>query len=308
VSVADRRRTGVFGAGNERRPRLPVSLLRSARPRQWAKNVLVFGAPATGGVLFEPWALRRAVLAFAAFSLASSGAYFLNDLVDRAVDGSHPTKRNRPIAAGLVSPALAAVVAIVLLGAGLVIGLVGAGLGLAAVLVGYVALTLAYTLVLRNLVLLDLAAIAGGFLLRAVAGGVAVDVPLSSWFLIVASFGSLFIAAGKRHAEYVDLGDTRASHRQTLDEYSEPYLRYIRHSSSTVAIAAYCLWAFEGAAGGPLWSGLSIIPFVLGIFRYSLLLDAGRGATPEELVLTDRPLLVAGGVWVLLVAVGVYLG
>jgi decaprenyl-phosphate phosphoribosyltransferase len=191
-----------------------------------------------------------------------------------------------------------------------VLGLVvsfGVNLELGLVMAGYVGLTLAYTFVLRDIVLLDLAAIACGFLLRAIAGGVATGVALSSWFLMVASFGSLFIAAGKRHAEYTHLGHERGSHRQTLEEYSEPFLRYIQYSASTVAIAAYGLWAFEGEAGGNVWSELSIVPFVLGILRYTLLLETGRGATPEDLVLNDPPLLLMGLGWVLMVAAGVYL-
>jgi len=182
----------------------------------------------------------------------------------------------------------------------------GGGPGLLGVLAGYVGLSVAYTLVLRDIALIDLAAISGGFLLRAVAGGVAADVPLSMWFLMVAGFGSLFLAAGKRHAEYVQLGDARAEHRKSLREYSEPYLRYVQYASSTVVMAAYALWAFEGVAGGSLWSELSIIPFVLGIFRYALLLEHGRGAAPEEVVFSDVPLLVLGAAWIVLVATGVY--
>jgi decaprenyl-phosphate phosphoribosyltransferase len=142
---------------------------------------------------------------------------------------------------------------------------------------------LAYTFFLRRIALLDLAAIAGGFLLRAVAGGVATGVSLSNWFLIVASFGSLFLAAGKRHAEYVQLGAERANHRATLGEYSESFLRYIQYSSSTIAIAGYTLWAFEGAAGGTVWSGVSIIPFVLASFVTVCSLSRDEGRHPRML-------------------------
>jgi decaprenyl-phosphate phosphoribosyltransferase len=136
---------------------------------------------------------------------------------------------------------------------------------------------------------------------------VAVRVPLSSWFLIVACFGALFIATGKRLAEHGYLGQARGDHRKTLDEYSERYLRYVMSSASTVTIATYCLWAFEGASGRSLASALSILPFVLGIYRYAMLLDAGRGGAPEEIVLRDRPLQLCGLLWVVLVALGVYL-
>jgi decaprenyl-phosphate phosphoribosyltransferase len=126
------------------------------------------------------------------------------------------------------------------------------------------------------------------------------------WFLMVASFGSLFIATGKRYSELRQLGPGRPDQRPTLKEYTESYLRYIQYASSTVAISAYSLWAFEGAAGGSLWSELSIVPFVIGIFRYGLLLDRGEGATPEEILLRDGQLQLLGACWVGLVTIGVY--
>jgi decaprenyl-phosphate phosphoribosyltransferase len=283
-----------------------VSLLISMRPRQWGKNLLVFAAPATGGVLGEPDMALRAILTFVSFCFAASGTYLINDVADRADDRAHPRKRFRPIAAGELPVGTAIVAAAVLLIAALVLA-VSVRPALAGVVAAYVALTLAYTFILRDFALIDVGSIAGGFLLRAVAGGVATDVTLSSWFLMVAGFGSLFVATGKRHAEYLDLGELGGNHRRTLTRYTESYLRYVQYSSSTVAITAYALWAFEGEAGGSIWSGLSVIPFVLGIFRYGMLLDAGRGATPEDLVLSDPPLLVLGALWGSLVVLGVYL-
>ena len=281
-------------------------VLRTARPRQWVKNLLVFGAPATGGVLDEPAALTSALLAFIAFCLASSGMYFINDVADKREDQEHPEKRHRAIASNVVSSRTGVAVGAISVVGSMVVAFAGGGLPLVSVIAGYVALVLTYTIFLRKVALLDLAAIAGGFLLRAVAGGVATGVALSEWFLIVASFGSLFLAAGKRHAEYIQLGGGGRNRRTTLGEYSESYLRYIQYTSSTIAIAAYTLWAFEGSAGGTIWSALSIIPFVLGILRYGLLQEKGRGGTPEDAVLTDTSLLVFGASWVLLVALGVY--
>jgi decaprenyl-phosphate phosphoribosyltransferase len=283
------------------------ALLVTARPRQWVKNVLVFGAPVTGGVLLQPTALVKTLVAFVALSLVASGGYYVNDIVDREMDQRHPRKRHRPIAAGRLPLGVAAAVAVLLLAVGLVVAFLGAGPELLAVICAYVAVAVAYTLVLRGVVLLDIAAVAGCFVLRAVAGGVAVGVPLSSWFLIVACFGALFIAAGKRRSEHISLGPQRGDHRRTLDEYSDQYLRYLLSSSSTVTIAAYCLWAFEGTAGRNPPSGLSIVPFVLGIYRYGMLLEAGQGGTPEELILHDRWLQAFGLLWVLLVGAGVYL-
>jgi decaprenyl-phosphate phosphoribosyltransferase len=287
---------------------LARALLLSARPRQWARNILVFAAPSTGGVLFQPGTLSRTTMAFVVFCLAASGIYYVNDIVDRGADQAHPRKRRRPIAAGFLPVRVAAVTAGLLLGTALTVAVLTLGARFVGVVGAYIALAVVYTFILRSVVLLDIAAVAGGFVLRAVAGGVAVDVPLSSWFLIVACFGALFVAAGKRRSEHATLGPVRGGHRRTLDEYSDEYLRYILGSSSTVTIAAYCLWAFEGEAGRSLQSGLSIIPFILGIYRYVMLMEGGRGGTPEELVLSDRSLLVFGVAWVLLVGWGVYLG
>lgn len=283
-----------------------ASLLVSMRPKQWGKNLLVFAAPATGGVLGEPDLAVSATLAFVSFCFAAAGTYLINDVADRTDDRAHPSKRLRPIAAGDLPVRTAIVAAAVALSAALVLA-ASVRPALATVVASYVALTLAYTFLLRDFALIDVGSIAGGFLLRAVAGGVATNVELSSWFLMVAGFGSLFMATGKRHAEYLDLGQLRGDHRHTLTRYTESYLRYVQYSSSTVAITAYALWAFEGEAGGSIWSGLSVIPFVLGIFRYGMLLDRGIGATPEDLVLSDPPLLVLGAAWGLLVALGVYL-
>src|SRR5918993_3292571 len=178
-----------LGSGTRDHGGLLRALLVTARPRQWSKNVLVFGAPITGGVLLEPIPFVRTILAFVAFCLVASGIYYVNDLVDRDLDRAHPVKRRRPVAAGRLPVRLAGVVAALLLVVGLAIATFGAGPRLAGVVGLYIALSLAYILVLRGMVLLDIAAVAGGFVLRAVAGGVAVDVPLSSWFLIVACFG-----------------------------------------------------------------------------------------------------------------------
>lgn len=283
-------------------------LLRTARPRQWSKNVLVFAAPGAAGVLTHGDVILQALAAFALFCLAASGAYYLNDAFDIAADRKHPTKCRRPVAAGTVPLGLAKVVGVCLLVTSVGGAFVLAGWPLAMVLGTYVALQPLYSRWLKHLVVIDLAVVASGFLLRAIAGGAAVDVPISKWFLIVAAFGSLFMVAGKRNAEHLDLGDARGDHRPTLSAYSAGFLRYVRSVTSSVAIAAYCLWAFEKAdlAGEPVWFQLSIVPFVLAILRYALLVEAGEGGAPEELVLRDRSLQVLGLVWVATFAVGVY--
>jgi len=284
------------------------SLVATARPRQWIKNVLVFAAPATAGVLLQPAALAKAVTAFVAFSMASSAMYFLNDVKDRVPDAAHPTKRLRPMAAGELSRGLAWMAAVVLMATALVTAAAGAGVPLAAAVVAYLVLVTAYTYWLKDVVLVDVVAVAATFVLRAAAGGLAVGVYLSSWFLLVACFGALFVVTGRRFAEYRALEERRGHHRRTLDEYSEPMLRSMLTSSSTVTITAYCLWAFEGQGSRNVLAALSIVPFVLGIYRYAMLGEAGSGGSPEDVFLRDRFLQITCVLWLSFVVASVYLG
>lgn len=288
----------------------PGGLLRTARPRQWVKNVLVFAAPGAAGVAFDPPTLAPILGAFAAWCLVSSGTYFLNDASDVEADRHHPRKRNRPVAAGVISVRTAQLSAALLLAGGIGLPLAWGAPGVSGVLALYAVITIAYSLGLKDEPIIDLAAVASGFVLRAISGGIAADVAISNWFLIVASFGSLFMVAGKRHAEHVDLRESRGAHRATLDDYSISFLGYVRSVSSSVAIAAYCLWAFEKADAATLGVAfqLSIIPFVIALFRYALLVDAGRGGAPEEIVLGDRTLQAVGLVWLAVFAVGVHAG
>lgn len=296
----------------ERPPRpsaraLAGGIVRAARPRQWVKNVLLLGAPAAAGVLDRPDALERLAVAFVAFCAAAAGGYLLNDVRDVHDDRRHPRKRRRPVASGALSVRAALIAGATLLVTGLALG---AALGWAflAVLVGYVALTASYSLVLRDIAVLDLAAVAGCHVARAAAGGIAVGVPLSQWFLIVASFGSLFVVAGKRLGDLADLGDAAPAARATLASYSPTYLRHVLTMSSAVAVTGYCLWSLDTPkATWPVLSQLSVVPLVLFLLRYALLLDQGRGGAPEDLVLEDRVLAALAVAWVALFAGAVYL-
>lgn len=289
------------------RSTLPGGLVRTARPKQWVKNVLVFAAPGAAGVLGHARPFLRSLLAFAIFTLVASGTYFWNDTLDIDADRVHPRKRHRPVAAGVVSVMLARLV-----GTGLVV----AGLALSAVLgwkftmviAIYLAVQLGYTLWLKHEPILDLAAVAAGFVLRAIAGGLAVPVPISEWFLIVATFGSLFMVTGKRGAEHTVMGEAGAAHRATLAVYTPSFLRSILITASTVTITAYCLWAFENqkAVHHGIWFQLSIVPFVLAMLRYGFLLDQGHGGQPEDVVLGDRVLQILAVLWVAVFALGVY--
>jgi decaprenyl-phosphate phosphoribosyltransferase len=240
--------------------------------------------------------------------VAASGGYLLNDALDVEADRAHPRKRVRPVASGAVPVVVAEGVgaSLLLLAAGLAFALLGRGFFVAVV--AYIVLTVAYSAWLKYQPIFDIAGVAAGFLIRAIAGGIAVDVHISEWFIIVAGFCSLFVVTGKRHAERVELGDAAVDHRSTLAEYSLSFLRFVRSVSSAVAITAYCLMAFERASEAvtPIWFQLSIVPFVLAVLRYVLLLEQGRGAAPEEIFLHDRTLQLLGLSWALLFAAGVY--
>jgi decaprenyl-phosphate phosphoribosyltransferase len=286
---------------------LPGGILRALRPKQWLKNVLVAAAPGAAGVLTEADVLLDVGLAFLAFCMVSSATYLLNDVRDVEADRLHPRKRYRAIAVGTVPVRLALALALALLGGGFALAAT-VRLELLIVVVSYVILTTAYTLWLKRVEVVDIVAIASGFILRAVAGGAAVDVPLSRWFIIVASFGSLFIVAGKRHGEHLDLEDGRGKVRAILAGYSRDYLKYVWTMASSVTIAAYCLWAFEMAppeSDVPLYE-LSIVPFVTFMLRYAQLLEGGHGEAPEDVVLGDRVLAALAAVWIALFGAGVY--
>jgi decaprenyl-phosphate phosphoribosyltransferase len=286
---------------------LLVGLIRTARPKQWMKNVLVVAAPAAAGVLDQGSVMVDTIIAFIAFSLAASGTYFLNDSFDVEADRRHAKKRFRPIAAGVVPVTTARIVSVILLVAGIAFSFL-ANWRLALVIATYIVFTTSYSMWLKHVAVIDLGMVAAGFVLRLIAGAVAVDVRISVWFIVVGSFGSLFMVAGKRHAEHMDLGVERAGHRATLDEYSVEYLGYVRSVASGVAMVAYCLWAFDSSIhqNGIVWFELSIVPFVLAFLRYALLVERGHGGAPEDLVLADRPLQALGALWVILVAVGLY--
>jgi decaprenyl-phosphate phosphoribosyltransferase len=283
------------------------AVIRTARPKQWTKNVLVFAAPAAAGVLDQRDALLKTLVAFVGFCFAASGTYFLNDANDAEVDRLHPTKRHRPIAAGDLDVRTARMIAVVLILVSFAVTAPINDFKLMGVVAGYVLVTISYTTWLKYEPVIDLAAVAAGFVFRAIAGGVATDVPLSDWFLIVAGAGSLFIVTGKRHAEMVELGSDSFEHRRTLGEYSTAFLGYVRSVSSGVMITAYCLWAFENAAqtGDETWFRLSIVPFVIAVLRYALVIDQGGGGAPEEVVLADRTLQIVGVIWLVTFALGV---
>lgn len=284
---------------------MPVALLVALRPRQWLKNVLVFAAPLAAGSIFELDVLVPSLIAFVVFCLVSSATYLINDVRDIEADRVHPSKCRRPIPAGELPVPVAVIAAVVLAVASLGISL-AVSVSLFGVVLAYAAFTLAYSLFLKQEPVIELALLSLGFLLRAIAGGAAADLPISPWFLIVAAFGSLFMAAGKRFSELERSNGTDSPRRRSLDGYTPTYLRFVWGLAAAVTITAYCLWAFEvGLADSSFpWSQWSVLPFVLAILRYALDVDRAEAEAPEEVVLRDRSLQVLGLAWLVLFGLG----
>jgi decaprenyl-phosphate phosphoribosyltransferase len=274
------------------------------RPKQWAKNLLVIAAPLAAGDLGEPGVLGPTVVAFLSFCAASSATYLVNDCADVEADRLHPRKRSRPIAAGQLSIKAA-------LGAAALLFIVSLALAAATrwefvvLVAAYAAPKLGYSLWLNHEPVIDLALVSAGFLMRAVAGGLAAALPISDWFLLVAGFGSLFMVAGKRYSELHTLGN-EAGTRLSLVRYTSSYLRFVWSIAAATTITAYCLWAFENASEtGIPWHTLSILPFVVGLLRYAVDIDAGKAAEPEDIVWGDRLLQAIGIVWAVILTLGV---
>ncbi len=292
------------------RPSLLRGLVKACRPKQWAKNVLVFVAPAAAGVLTEGHYLRLALLGFVAFCAVSSATYLLNDILDVESDRKHPTKCNRPIASGVVPVPMAVGLAVVLFIGGVALAAYDSWT-LAGVVAGYAVLTTTYSMYLKRVAVLDLVILSAGFILRLLGGAYATGVEVSEWFLLVSLFGSLFIASAKRYAEMRELGDRAAELRPTLGEYSVEYLGLVRSASVAAVMMSYCLWAVErGKQGGgeaTPWVQLSIIPFVIAILRYALLVDQGKGSAPEEVLSEDRMMQIMGVLLIVCLFLGIYL-
>jgi decaprenyl-phosphate phosphoribosyltransferase len=285
-----------------------TALWRTARPKQWLKNILVFAAPGAAGVLDEGNNLLLTVIAFVSFCFAASGIYVWNDLLDADADRRHPTKRFRPIPAGELPVGVARA-------AGVLFPVIALGLAAltgrwqtVAVVATYLVITIAYTIWLKHEPVVDVVTVAAGFVLRAAAGAVAVDVPMSRWFVLSITFGSLFIVVGKRYAELNELGEG-AGTRATLDEYSIGYLRIMLSVSLSGVLISYCVWAFETSAAAdielPLYE-LSIVPMLMALMRYLLVLERGEGAAPEEVFTRDRLLQFLGLGWLVVYGLAVY--
>ncbi|MFL5767016.1 MAG: decaprenyl-phosphate phosphoribosyltransferase [Actinomycetota bacterium] len=290
-----------------RRRSMPSSILRAMRPLQWPKNFLVFAAAGAAGVLGHPPIVWRASLAFVAFCVIASATYLVNDVLDARFDRLHPLKRFRPVASGELSTRTALVVSGLLLALG---GVASGVLGprFVVVVAVYVAMSITYSLRLKRVAVLEMTAVASGFVLRAVAGSAATGVPPSAWFLILACSGAMFVVAGKRLA---DARATTSEEDRTSDRppYPVEFLRGAWVLAGGVTVTAYCLWAFAvpHTVDGIAWSQVSIVPFAIAIFRYAYSIELGGAGAPERLFLHDHVLEALTIAWVVVYALGVYL-
>ncbi|WP_367321221.1 decaprenyl-phosphate phosphoribosyltransferase [Streptomyces sp. HUAS ZL42] len=284
-----------------RRGALLGGLLRTARPKQWVKNVLVVAAPAAAGQLFSRHALTQLTLVFALFTACAAAVYLINDARDADADRAHPTKRHRPVAAGQVPVPVAYAV-----GGALAVLAPAAAAWLtspfvSALLTAYVGMQLAYCVSLKHVLVVDLVVVTTGFLMRAMVGGLALGIPLSRWFLITTGFGALFMVSAKRYSEAVQMAGKAGATRALLTEYTTGYLRFVWQLAAGVAVLGYCLWALE-EGGVPHtsvlpWRQLSMVAFILAVLRYAVFADRGTAGEPEEVVLRDRALALIGLVW-----------
>jgi decaprenyl-phosphate phosphoribosyltransferase len=272
---------------------LIVGVVKAMRPRQWVKNILVLAAPlaAWGADVHYDYGkvLVQVAVAFVVFCLAASAVYLVNDVRDVEADREHPTKRFRPIAAGVVPEWLAYTVAAVL-------GAASLGIAwwltpnLALVMAVYIGMQLGYCFGLKHQAVIDISIVSSAYLIRAIAGGAATNTHLSQWFLLTMAFGSLFMAAGKRYAELQLAERTGASIRKSLESYTSTYLRFVWTMSATAVVVCYGLCAFERDHGRAGWFAVSMVPFTIAILRYAVDVDGGLAGEPEDIALRDRVL------------------
>jgi 4-hydroxybenzoate polyprenyltransferase len=284
-------------------------LFRSLRPEQWTKNLVLFAGLLFGLRLFDTTAILRSMAAAGIFCLLSGVVYLVNDVMDREADQRHPLKRHRPIASGALSPQFAIVAALVIS-----VGSLAASWALGplffTIALAYVVLQTLYSGPLKHIVILDVLTIAFGFVFRAAAGAVVVDVPISHWLLICTVLLALFLALSKRRHELVLLADGATSHRRILEEYSPYLLDQMIGVVTATTLMAYTIYTVSPETTqrfGTDWLGLTI-PFPLyGIFRYLYLVHQKKGGgSPSEMLLNDMPLLICVALWACTVVLIIY--
>jgi decaprenyl-phosphate phosphoribosyltransferase len=284
-----------------------VAAVQTARPRQWPKNLLVFAAPLAGATLGRDDGLGYALTAAVAFVAASAAVYYVNDVIDAPRDRLHPVKRSRPVASGRLPAAHALILAALSAAAAVSLGFWIGEPRLAALIAGYLALSLLYGLVLKHLAIIELIFVASGFVFRALGGAVATHVPPSGWFLLVCSLGALMVAIAKRVTELMILGGQAASHRPVMRWYSLAGLRLSQRLVAVAMIAAYLLWAY-GEHNGWMraWHLASAIPLAAALIRFDRLTGRAGDRPVEDLIIRDGLMVGCELSWLAMFVVGLW--
>jgi decaprenyl-phosphate phosphoribosyltransferase len=281
-----------------------VAVLRTARPRQWPKNLLVFAAPLAGASLGRRDGLGYALVAAAAFGCASVAVYFVNDVADAERDRRHPRKRYRPVASGELPRQHAIALGAVSAAAGLLAGVLISELLLVAAVGGYLALSFLYSWVLKHIPVVEMMFVASGFLLRVLGGAAATHVPPSGWFLLVCSLGAFGVAIAKRYTELTNLGGEAIRHRPVMRVYRPAALRLGQIAVGALMIAAYLAWASGEQPGARTWHLLSALPLAAALVRFGFLTGRRTVAPVEDLLTRDGPMLACEAAWLALFVAG----
>ena len=277
-----------------------LAYLRLLRPHQWLKNLMIFFPPFLSGAFLPGAMISHGFLPFIAFSLASSANYIFNDLIDRNSDLLHPEKAGRPLPAGLVSVPVAAVLGGLLLLLAIITSLQVSPRFLLFVAI-YLAISFAYSTLLKDMPIVDVFCIAFGFVLRLYAGGEAFTVEISDWLFLTVFLLAAFLSFGKRYSERSHLGKKAGRHRRTLEEYPEGFLDGSLYLSGATVLVTYAMYAISKPAM------VYTVPLCMfGLLRYLMRIKSGHGGDPTDALLRDIPLLITGVCWVFLVGWCVY--
>jgi len=292
-----------------RRPgwvRWPLAAVLTARPRQWPKNLLVFAAPLTGSELGRSGtAMAGALAAVVVFTLASCSVYFVNDVLDAERDRQHPRKCTRPVACGDLGEVHALALACLCVAGAAVVASFTPGLGLLVAVTAYLATSFLYCAKLKHIPVLELLVVASGFVLRALGGASASQVPPSGWFVLVCSLGALLVVVAKRFTELSALADAAAAHRPSLRHYSPRGLRAAQRLIAVTMVAAYCTWAATEAAPWTVdWHLASTVPLIAALVRFDRLTGSGSTRHIEDLLIRDLPMVCAELTWLAVFVVG----
>ena len=285
-----------------------AAVVRTTRPRQWPKNLLVFAAPLAGASAGRADGLGYAVLAAVAFGSASAAVYLVNDVIDAERDRRHPVKRHRPVASGALPSPHAVALAVLAAACALVVAATAGGPLLCVVAAGYLCLSLVYCLGLKHVPFVEMALVAAGFLLRVLGGAAATQVPPSAWFLLVCGLGALGVAVAKRYAELTSLGEDAARHRPVMRWYRPGGLRVAQAVIGVLMLAVYLAWASGEPVGTRAWHAASTVPLALALGRFAVLTGRRAVRQVEDMITRDVPMLACEAAWLGLFCAGLYAG